>query len=114
MGDAKRVDLRILCDMSTSQMTEGQADALRDAIAEIEAARATEPPALVSGEMAAIVRLVVDALREVAPVSSPTPSRAERLMRYRCAVMAAYPLAKPDAVETGAHAMLAAEREPSP
>lgn len=135
MGDAKRVDLRILCDMSTGQLTGEQLGAVRDAIAEIEAARAAPAPSptsswLSSGFPPTIMMAAFAGLRDIALMvidatgerHEAGPSRAKRLVRYRCAALSGMfagdaDLDAEDAVpcaELAAHAMLAAEREPSP
>lgn len=126
MGDAKRVDLDALRDVG-DMLRKGahpqMASRIDDAIAEIEAACAcaSSPTGWLTGTPPDIVIAALDGLRNIMHEAmgylserrERGPSRAERLVRYRCAVAAAYPLATPGAVETGAHTMLAAEREPS-
>lgn len=100
MGDAKRVDLDMLRKLT--QYAKGlDRDVLDGAIDEIEAARAAPAPSV---------------------ASDAGPSRAARLVAYRCAALPSVldvPLASfsngetpVDVAENVAHAMLAAEREP--
>lgn len=125
---AKRVDLDMLRKLT--QYAKGlDRDVLDDAIEEIEAARAAPAPPVASplpGVLASLTNTAVHLARsivdEMARGREAGPSRAARLVAYRCAALPSVldvPLASfsngetpVDVAENVAHAMLAAEREP--
>lgn len=130
MGDAKRVDEMMRDAANDLAMPQPGPEALayaqqmlRIGAASIEAARAAPPPspasdrsrfadavAALPGARMALSTLILD---RVERARAAGPSRAARLVAYRCAVMAATTGPRPSftEIERDAHAMLAAERE---
>lgn len=141
MADVKRVDTGALRAMATRLRVEGGqaededtiAEMLSDAILEIEAARAAPPPSPASDRSriadavaalpSAFVALATHILDRVERAREAGPSRATRLVAYRCAALTKFAGDfADDASKSGeyrcawrceehAHAMLAAEWE---